>query len=989
MKRERLATALPFFAFASGSCALIYESLWLRSFGLIFGNTTHAVAAILAVFMGGLALGSFLTGRLYFKRTMRMYALVECGIGASALLTLPLLHYLPAWYGAFVRAHDLSPAAELAFRLVGATFALLPPTALLGMTFPLLIEYLTRRDRKFYRNLGFLYRTNTLGGAFGVFLATFILMPFLGKLATFILAAVTNLTIGLLAWFWTRELREDSKERVEKKSQSKARQGTSPGRAAGLPSASEEHSPAIFLVTAFTTGLFSFGLEVLWTRSLALVIGSSIYSFNIMLITLLIGIVAGTVSYEACWERIRKPILWLALLILAVGVLCLADLALIGTLPVLSFALIKALPVSFPLHVGSDFLLCFLTMFLVTMPLGFLFPLLAHLMKPTQLSPQKISSYLYVGNLSGTIVGSFGTAFVLVPRYGLQTSFVLLAALPLVLGLWFLGRSLHWTGIIRASVLAGGVLVCLALVRWYQPWNLHTMSAGIYKYGVDWRDSLQSAWDLPEFQESGRQILFYREGNEGVVCVNQTGGERTISVNGKGDGGNGQDVITQRLIAHVPLMLHPNPRKVLVIGWGTGSTAGSAGLYPSVNQIDCVEIESLMFTCRSFFTDINHNIASDPRFRIHIKDGRNYLLTTPTLYDAILSEPSNPWITGVSNLFTHDYYAIARNRLNEDGIFCQWFQYYNLTLKDVKVQTRNFAESFPYTSMWLVPPKPVEVGSPILFGDLLFIGSAKPHRLDYERVRQLYENKAIRDDLIPLGGVDDELAFLSNYFMNRSDMLRFGQGTPENSDDFPYLEFSAPKGMYQGQADAQKSIIEIYRNFDEGGSELLPPIDNYPPLLHESSGASRHADLYVAMGSHYRKKAFLSRARRLAETAIREDSRNAGAYALLGEVLYDQGLVDEAANLFVQALGLSPKLQRACRILGAIYYSRKEFGKAEQVYIQLAQNFPDDPYGYLGQAAIFAERHNWSRAREFVDKTLSIDPKIEDAIKLRDYLKQR
>jgi len=984
MKLETLRKALPFFAFASGSCALIYESLWMRSFGLIFGNTTHAVAAILAVFMGGLAFGSFLTSRLHFKQTIKAYAVVELGIGTFALLTIPLLYFLPSWYGVFARAHSLSPIAELLCRLIGATLILMPPTTLLGMTFPLLIEFLTRSGRNFYVNMGFLYRTNTLGGAFGVFLVTFILMPLMGKLATFILAASTNLAIGLLAWNWGKDLQDGS----QRKSQAKGTQRISPAQSEEPASGSRENLPLIFLLTAFTTGLFSFGLEILWTRSLALVIGSSIYSFNIMLIALLVGIVMGARFYEGYWPKIRNPTRWLSVLVLLVGLLCLVDVTLIGFLPVLSFALIKTLPDSFLLNEGSGFLLCFLTMLLVTLPLGFLFPLLTHFMKLTRHSPQKISSHLYIWNTLGTIVGSFGTAFLLVPRFGMQTSFVLLAALPLVLGLWYLCGSLHWSMVLRTGALIMCALICLILVRWYQPWDLYMMTAGIYRYGIDWRDGIKTAWELPEFLRNGRRILFYKEGNEGVVCVNQSGDERTISVNGKTDGGNGQDVITQRLIAHVPLMLHPNPERALVIGWGTGSTAGSAGLYPSLKQIDCVEIEPLMFACRNFFTDINHEIAADPRFKIYIQDGRNYLLTTPTAYDVILSEPSNPWITGVSNLFTKDFYSISKSRLRPGGIFCQWFHYYNVSLQDMRVQIRTFAKSFPYASVWLVPPRPVDMGTPVLFGDILFIGSDKPYHLDYERVRHWYGDKAIREDLVPLGGVEDELAFLSNYFMNREDMLRFGNGAPDNTDNFPYLEFSAPKRLYLAQAEAQQSIVDIYQHFDAGGSEQFPPIENYPPLTQENLSKRQHADLCVLIGSDYLRKAFMARARRLAEAAIKEDDRNGGAYALLGEALYDQGLVAEAENLFVRALDLNPKLQRAYRVLGAVYYRHKEFAKSKQVFSLLAQNFPDDPIGYYGQAVICTELHDWSEARELVDKTLSIDPGWEDAIRLRDYLKQ-
>lgn len=955
----------------------------MRSFGLIFGNTTHAIAAVLAVFMGGLALGSFLTTKLNFKRIMNAYALVEIGVGSSALLTIPLLHFLPEWYGLFLREHSLSHAAELTFRVFGAAIILLPPTILLGMTFPLLIEFLTRSGRSFYANMGFLYRTNTMGGAFGVLVATFCLMPSVGKLATYLIAAAANLTIGFLAWSWSKGLEENPN------------QGRRPRVAPQVKEASSAAPPnrrlhAIFLLTTFSTGLCSFGLEVLWTRSLSLVIGSSVYSFNIMLIALLLGIVSGTFVYEVCWKRIKRPLLWLSVFALAVGVLCLIDVAVTGFLPVLFFAMIKALPVSFFLSQATAFLLCFLTMFLVAVAFGFLFPLLTHFLNLRNYSAQRISGHLYFWNTLGTIMGSLGTGFFLVPLFGLQTSFVVLSILPLVLGIWLLGEALAWPPIRRIASFIVLITMAAALGKWYQPWDLIMMTAGIYKYGIEWRDGIQSAWSLPEQLKSTRNILFYKEGDEGVVCVTDTGNSRYISVNGKIDAGNNRaDVATQKLIAHTPLMLHPNAQKALVIGWGSGSTAGTASLYPNLTQIDCVEIESLMYECGRYFTDTNHNVASDPRFRIHIQDARNYLLVAPTLYDVILSEPSNPWITGVSNLFTKDFYIIAKARLNEGGIFCQWFHFYDLTLRDIKSQARTFAESFPYASMWLVPPQTAEAGASSLSGDILLIGSDKPHHLDYEQVKRWYSNKAIHEDLVSLSGLEDELAFLCDYIMSRGDMLLFGSDAPCNTDNFPYIEFSAPKSLYQAKADAQRVEFGILQSLDNGSSEQFPPIENFPPLMEKNVSPKQHADLCVDIGTKYFSKAFLGRARRLFETAIKEDDKNADAYARLGELFYAQRLIDDTERTLLKAVALSSKLKKPYSILGAIYYSRNEFAKAEQMYKQLIYYFPDDPTGYYGRAVIYAEQRNWTQAREMVNQTLAIDPQMGNAIKLLDFLNKQ
>ena len=986
MKLNRLRIALPYFVFGSGACALIYESLWMRSFGLIFGNTTHAVSAILAIFMGGLAAGSYLATRIHFKNVIRAYALVEAGIGLTALVTIPLLYFLPEWYGTIIRAQGLGRSSELAFRIIGAALVLLPPTLLLGMTFPILIEFLTRLGKSFYANMGFLYRTNTLGGAFGVFFVTLILLPSLGKIATFIAAAAINLTIGWLAWKWGREYQELPVTEALSKAPASVGAAETEGTVSLAASADhvKERLPIVFILTAFATGLCSFGLEVLWTRSLALVIGSSIYSFNIMLVSLLLGIVAGTLAYESCWRRINRPLLWLSLILLALGAICLLDIALIGFLPVIFFALIKLLPVSF---IGTSlvgFLLCFVTMFFVTSIFGFLFPLVTHFLKLQNLSAQKISGHLYVWNTAGTIVGSLGTGFLLVHYFGLQTSFVILASVPLLLGLWFLGQSLEWRQ--PAKCLAGilMLLACLALDKWYQPWDLHMMAAGIYKYGIEWRDKVPSAGMLPAQLHNVRKILFYKEGDDGVVCVAEAGKNRFISVNGKTDAGNDRDVITMKMTAHLPLILHSKAEKALVIGWGSGCTAGTASLYP-LKQIDCIEIEPLMVRCGAYFTDINHAVTSDPRFHSYIRDGRNYLQVTSEMYDVIMSEPSNPWITGVSNLFTKDWYKIVKTRLRPDGVFCQWFHYYNLSPEDVKMQARTFAESFPCASMWQVPPLPAATGAAAVGSDILFIGSFQPHTLDYEKAKFWYSKKEIGSDLATLTGEEDELAFFCNYLMDKDDMLLFGKGMPLNTDNFPCLEYSAPKGLYKAFGDAVDSQWGIYTALQGAGREEFPPMKNYPPLLAEQT-EKQHARNCLDIGKKYLHNGFAQRARSLFETAIEEDGENAEAYACLGDVLFSLHLPNEAEPLLKKAVAMNPRIKRPYEILGTLYYQRKELGKAQLMYHTLATDFPEDEAVYFQQAVIFKEQMNWMQAREMVKKTLAINPKHADAIQLQLFL---
>lgn len=963
IKNKSFETLLPWLVFCSGATGLIYESLWMRSFGLIFGNTTYAISVILATFMGGLTLGNWLITRWSFKKNLSAYAIVEGVIGATALLTLPLLHYLPEWWGAFLQKNKLSVPVEMILRTILASLVILPTTLMLGATIPLLMEYLARLKKNVHDSLGRLYRLNTLGGAAGAFLAPFVFYPALGLSKTFILAVLINLVIGITAWRYSyNEVSTPSPP------------PPSPTRKITLP--------LLFILLAFTSGAASFGLEILWTRSYSLIIGSSVYSFNLMLVSFLLGIVFGTLLYEHFWPRIQKPALWLSGSFVTLGVLILLNVALIGLLPEVYFIFMKMFPVSFGIYQAVGFVMCFLSMLMITTLFGFGFPLITHLLKQENFSARESTGLLYAWNTLGAITGASVSGFALIPFFGLQTSYVWVAGLLVLVGLLVLGKTLDWGVPSKSAALfITGILLWIMGIS-YKPWDKHMMTSGIYKYGVEWRENVPPGMSLKRKLKEIHQILFYKESREGVVSVTQSGPDRFIAVNGKIDAGNSRDVITQKLIAHVPLALHPNPKKVLIIGWGSGSTAGSTGRHP-VEQIHLVEIEPAMFEAGDFFSELNFGIARDPRFKVIFNDARNVMLTTPEKYDCILSEPSNPWMTGVSNLFTSDFYRIAIKRLTENGIFCQWFHYYNMTLQDIKVQVGTFCKAFPHASLWIIPPPPAKKGMTNLTGDLLLIGSVQPHILDYKRVKQIFELKPVAEDLRSVS-INEELDFLCNYLMNKKDMELFGSGVGTNTDDHPWIELKAPRGLYIIKSDAQRIDIEIYQNFDNGGSELIPPIENAP--LSKSPKKKELASFYRKLGDLYLKKALLERTTRLYEASLKLDENNASAYAVLGEILYMRKKPKEAEKLLLKALSMDTSLMRPYDILGTIYFNQRDLAKAGRMYQILMKKQPKEAMGYYGQAVIFAEEKNWIQSRDFINRALILNPQMDNAKKLKEFV---
>ncbi len=550
---------------------------------------------------------------------------------------------------------------------------------------------------------------------------------------------------------------------------------------------------------------------------MSLVIGSSFYAFNSMLAAFLLGIVLGTAIYEGLWPRMRAPAFSLGLFFMILGAVVLANVALIGVLPRVYYNIMVKAGTSFLDFQAIGFALSLFSLLVVTSFFGFTFPLLSHLLRERRSSAQRITGLLYTWNTLGSILGAVLTGFVLIPVFGIEASYVWLAALLILAGTPVLLAKLKARSIVRVASCFGAASLLLLAGFYYRPWDRLLMTAGVYKYGLQWRAVIPDGAMLQRSLRQYRALLYYGEGQEGVVSVTRSGTSTFLAINGKIDAGNRADIITQKLLAHVPLMLHPNPRRVFIVGWGSGCTAGSAGLYP-VQVIDCAEIEPRVFRTAPFFQDLNFQVQKDPRFAIFFKDARNLLLTSGRTYD--------------------------------------------LTLPDVKVQIKTFCRFFPYVSLWLVPPRPAAEGekaAPI--GDILLVGSRNPMSLDYRRVNETFRDPAIRRDLNSVS-VEDELSFLLNYAADQEDLKAFAGSAPLNTDDLPYIELNAPKGLYAAASHVLEDQFMIYEALAGSGRSPLPPIENYYQL--------DSAEVHARMAQLLRSKLQNERARRLLEGLIPE-----------------------------------------------------------------------------------------------------------------------
>jgi spermidine synthase len=797
--------------FLSGAAGLVYEIVWMRMLGLVFGHTVFAVTTVLAAFMAGLALGSFLVGRLIDRRgrPLQVYGVLEAGIGAYALLVPLLLTQVQFVYLALHGSLKLSSVAFSLTQFALVFLILLVPTTLMGASLPVLAKFLVNRAETLGRKVGDLYALNTLGAVVGSVAAGFFLLPAIGTGATIGLAAAANLGIGAWALMLARWLGESSVAPVS----------STPVPVDHPTAQSAEPIPLqTWLVLAGTglSGAAAMVYELAWTRSLSLVIGSSVYAFSAMLTTFLVGLALGSFLFARIWGRRQVDAALFGTLEVAIGFIALALTPAFGRLPDLVLAILTRTTPSSGGALLAQFASSFLVMIIPTTIIGATFPCAVQICSGTLTRLGRDVGRVYSANTVGTIAGALLAGFLLVPWLGARASMVVGAAVNTAIGLTVLAAAGPARPLWRRAAIAPLAVLFLAGVMFLPRWDPRVMAGGVSIYVERFTAAADPAALFRE-TAAARQLLFYREGINSTVAVERTEQMISLRVDGKVDASNGPDMATQLMLGHLPLLLHPNPERVLIIGLGSGVTVGAVAQHTVVREIDVVELEPAVVEASSFFIEENRNALRDPRVRLVLGDGRNYVLASKKRYDVISSEPSNPWMAGVANLFSREFYRLARARLADDGIMIQWVQGYSLFPEDLKMIVKTFRQSFPHATLWRT-----------LRGDYLLVGTPSPLRIDYALLkRRSAASSGVREDMASLWFATP-LDVLTLFFLDEADLGSFARGAPVNSDDRPLLEFRAPLALYRKTTDENQRLLRETRTTE------LPPIDDLPAGVLES-----------------------------------------------------------------------------------------------------------------------------------------------------------
>ena len=1026
--RRFIVSGLLLCFFFSGAAGLIYQVAWSKALGLIFGHTAYAVATVLAVFMGGLAAGSAWLGKLGERsdRPIALYGWIELGVAASGAVSLAGLAGVRAVYVAAYPIVSGHSAMLLALRFVGAAMVLFLPTFLMGGTLPVLVRGLARDSAELGTRLARIYWVNTAGAVVGTLAAGFLFLPTLGLRQTLGVAVALNLLAGGLA---LRLSRDEPAAMAQTMPEDAVFPQENDVAASAMPSR--------FLYICFAlVGATAMAYEIGWTRLLSTQLGSSTYAFTLMLATFLTGIVLGSAIFERWNRRHEITPLTFALTQTFTALTALAFLIsfpyLIEVLP----PILRATHESFRGLVLAQFATSALAMLPAAVIFGFNFPVVVLLIAGPQsnsaLDPdsrqnrvraplvypesrrgarqnrvraplgarQNIVGRAYAWNTLGAILGATATGFWLLPRLG---SFHLLAAAAAVN--LVLAAVISVVSVPRRSLsfaVNAALLVVVGIIGFSN--YFYDPAVAAFNTVMYW-----NLYDRPlTLRENAHlvDIVYFADGLNSTISVARTDDYISLRTNGKVDASN-HDVTTQRLLGHLGALAHP-PRRVLLIGFGSGMTAAALASYPELERLDVVEIEPAVLNAAPLLTQLNRNVLDDPRVHVTLDDARNFLFTTRERYDLIVSEPSNPWIAGVATLFTREFYRAAQARLAPGGALVQWLQAYSLYPDDLRMVLATFLSEFHGATLW-------HGDAPDL---ILMAPGISPEEI-LNRARTLYSVPSLHDDFKRLG-MDEPAALFGFYLLDDAALRNFCSGARINTDDLTLLEYHAPRSLLiHGLEDKNRAAILLAQrdalpagfpqdqrdaalaaaattslNVDDadGADHFLHALDNRPvtaaiavargraALAHSNFQGAYHAfdaalvldpnSIQAAWGRAETDRRFGNneKARQAFRSILERDPNNLLALESLRHLATDFSRWSEAEDLERRLIAANPHAGAAAYAQLADTLLRA--GDSEGAYQAMQDCLSLDPYNFqthLNLGSLFLTQKKWPEARKHLE----------------------
>src|ERR1041384_6617639 len=762
----------------SGATGLIYEVLWARMLGLVFGATTLAVSTVLAAFMGGLALGSALAGRFAqrIRKPLSIYGLMEILIALYALLVPLLFRWIDHGYALIWQQLQPGYFSFSLWRFALSGVVLLVPTTLMGATLPVLAAALMRSSGRDSNSVTRLYACNLAGAILGTLAAGFVLLPALGVRTTIAVAATLNIVVGVMAIVLQRRahLHADVVEDVLVED-----------------SVAVVNGRGFWFFAALVSGFVTIGTQVSWTRVLTMVIGSSTYAFSIVVALFLIGLAVGAwlVARKDRSSRLRSTIMVVEVL---TALSLLLSLFVLNEIPALLIHLGLRLQVaSWSGLLALQILSATLLILVPAVLMGMVMPLvLVWASSEAQKAVARVGRS-YAINTLGAIAGAFITGFIFIPKA--STRFTLLFAATcclIVAGVAYRPVSPSRDPALKRSLAIGLTFVFIIVLFIVAPrMNLADLSIGAYDSLV--RVIAQTREGVQEGDTTAgpniHELLMYQEGPTATVSVRRDQDTVSMAINGRTNASDSiYDMPTQVMLGQLPLLIAPRIDNGLIIGYATGITVG-AMLQSPIQSVTCVELEPGTVAGSEYFNHINNRPLDDPRTNLIIDDARTFLRVTPNRYDIIVSEPSHPWVPGGANLFTEEFFELGRERLKDDGIWVQWVQIYQLSTESLRSVLATYQKVFPHVLVF-------RVGGLNKGKDLLLIGSNRPLNLD--RLPERFADPRIAAELTRVD-LKSEADIRGWFVCDESKLGPAVAGAMINTDDNMHIEMTVPREAFR------------------------------------------------------------------------------------------------------------------------------------------------------------------------------------------------
>jgi len=796
-----------YFIFAlSGFSGLLYESVWSHYLKLFLGHAAYAQALVLIIFMGGMALGAWLISRTshYFRNLLLGYALIEAIIGVSGLVFHPLFQFvLDTSFDSIIPALGTPLSVQL-YKFTVASLLILPQSILLGATFPLMSGgFIRKYPDTPGKTISVLYFANSIGAAMALLVSAFYLIGKFGLPGTIFTAGLLNIALAIAVYGLVKGpgLLDLGAARTSRKS---------------------GHWPWVFLAASFFTGMASFIYEVAWIRMLSMVLGASTHSFELMLSAFITGLAIGGYWIRKHIDKLQDPVGFAGIIQVIMGLLAFSTIFLYGySFEIMSFFMtaLDQTDQGYILFSIVSHAIALLIMLPATICAGMTLPLFTFILYK-QGHGEKSIGQIYSSNTIGAIFGVVFTVYIGMPLLGLKGSILAGAIIDIAIGMVLL---VYFSSTLKLKYPLRTATLCLVLFVYaglFYDFNTRRMASGVFRHGAVELDARS-------------EILYHRDGRTASVTVsewNQT--NISIFTNGKPDASitmdtnlpPGADESTMTMLAAIPLSIYPEAKTIANIGMGSGLTTQVALTWPGIERIDTIEIEEAMVNGSRYFLPKTARVFNDPRSYIHIDDARTFFSTYQNKYDIIISEPSNPWVSGVSSLFTREFYRSVKPHLNQDGIFVQWLQIYEFNLDLMISVLKALSSEFPYYSIYFADR-----------GNLILVaGLESPIKMPSSHVFDAAE-MAMQLSRIFMNNLQDfEFRFLGDQNLFNPFIRHFF--IPANSDYYPFLDLNAPKSRFLSQEvsellDIRQSsipILDILYQHQRVSENELTVTDYYP-----------------------------------------------------------------------------------------------------------------------------------------------------------------